>query len=421
MGYGVVSPTGDDDDCYPIRFACSLFAFMGLLFNSLSAATFFSKLERVLTRASVTFCSSACLQFGNKAATRGSKGVCGQFWMKERASSVESEGSKTNRSVTTAGSEGNDSRLSRGLNAIHEGPKSEGTAFPFLEFRIVNDHANHKHRSVRNARVTAMVQLSTNDAENARDALDQTGSSKRVLREYVTVASSSKPCNDSFTEDSKRPTSPTNNDSNGNTLIGQNPPRINAREARRQHGLSASIIATAMMVQESDTVCEKGSGPEGRVYYPLNLEPDDDPYFRKVFYTRHTLNDRSPLLKSHVREQIKKTGGWDPKACEYQDILASLVDFYRIRITFKGTSAVNNTMVLAQKVYTIEDVYVGWQFCQIFYKKERSWFQRLWKSSTMKQEEEGKDHGDDDNIVLDKRLIHDILPQFGGGQEPIEG
>ena len=82
MGYGVVAPSGDpddDDNCYGIRFACSLFAFMGLLFNSLSAAIFFSKLERVLTRASVTFSSSACLEFGQAAAfTRGSKGVYGQ-------------------------------------------------------------------------------------------------------------------------------------------------------------------------------------------------------------------------------------------------------------------------------------------------------------------------------------------------------
>ena len=83
MGYGAIAPSGDDHDCYPIRFACALFAFMGLLFNSLSAAIFFSKLERVLTRASVTFSSSLCLQFGRAASyTRGSKGVYGQFWMK---------------------------------------------------------------------------------------------------------------------------------------------------------------------------------------------------------------------------------------------------------------------------------------------------------------------------------------------------
>ena len=68
----------------------------------------------------------------------------------------------------------------------------------------------------------------------------------------------------------------------------------------------------------------------------------------------------------------------------------------------------------------MEDVYVGWQFGQIFYKKNRwKWFPRLLRSSKMKAEEGGLDS--DGNLVLDKRLIHDILPQQGGGQEPIEG
>ena len=68
----------------------------------------------------------------------------------------------------------------------------------------------------------------------------------------------------------------------------------------------------------------------------------------------------------------------------------------------------------------MEDMYVGWQFGQIFYEKERwKWFQRLWRSSKMKQEEAGDDNGD--HLILDKRLIHDILPQSGGGHEPIEG
>lgn len=83
VGYGTVAPTGEDSECYALRMSCSLFAFLGLLFNSLSAAIFFSKLERVFTSASVTFSSSVCVQFGKAATfTRGSKGVYGQFWMK---------------------------------------------------------------------------------------------------------------------------------------------------------------------------------------------------------------------------------------------------------------------------------------------------------------------------------------------------
>ena len=68
----------------------------------------------------------------------------------------------------------------------------------------------------------------------------------------------------------------------------------------------------------------------------------------------------------------------------------------------------------------MEDVYVGWQFGQIFYKKNRwKWFPRLLRSSKMKAEEDGLDSND--NLVLGKRLIYDIIPQQGGGQEPIKG
>lgn len=55
-------------------------------------------------------------------------------------------------------------------------------------------------------------------------------------------------------------------------------------------------------------------------------------------------------------------------------------------------------------------------FLTFFFKKERNWFRRLWRPSAKKQEEEDDN---DDSLVLDKRLIHDILPQLGGGQEPL--
>ena len=102
--------------------------------------------------------------------------------------------------------------------------------------------------------------------------------------------------------------------------------------------------------------------------------------------------------------------------------MASLVDFHRIRVTFKGTSSVSNSLAFAQKVYTIEDVYIGWQFGQIFYEKEswEGWFKR-WSKAPMTNHDEGEnDRRDNDNLMLDKRLIHDILPQPGCGHEPID-
>ena len=69
---------------------------------------------------------------------------------------------------------------------------------------------------------------------------------------------------------------------------------------------------------------------------------------------------------------------------------------------------------------TTEDVYVGWRFAPLFFEKKRwKWLPR-WRRL---QEEIATDgmESDGTGLVLDKRLIHDIQPQRGGGQEPIEG
>merc|ERR1712029_1014551 len=108
----------------------------------------------------------------------------------------------------------------------------------------------------------------------------------------------------------------------------------------------------AMVVQESDFEAEKSGGLEGRVYFPLNLEPSTHPRFKTVWYCRHILNAKSPLLKQSVREKIQRNGGWSPQNWRYQDILGCLVHFHCIRITFKGTSAVQCARVCAESLHT---------------------------------------------------------------------
>lgn len=258
-------------------------------------------------------------------------------------------------------------------------------------------------------------------------------SSKGTFREFVTTASSSS--TQSHRKDrslsaaaltlspvnSTDDNSPDDNDVSDDSILDRRAGLRRSTTRQKISSLSESINETALIVQETDAEGGDG-GPEGRVYYPLKLEPSEHPYFRRVFYFRHRLDARSPLLKEEIREQVKNDGCWDSNRCTYSDILSSLVDFHRIRVTFKGTSAVSNALVFAQKVYAIEDVYVGWQFGQIFYEKERSWLRKLlWRAPMAKQQERDHEREDDDNLILDKRLIHDILPQPGGGQEPIIG
>jgi hypothetical protein len=53
--------------------------------------------------------------------------------------------------------------------------------------------------------------------------------------------------------------------------------------------------------------------------------------------------------------------------------------------------------------YTLEDIYIGWTFALLGY---------MTKKSEGKEETEPK-------IKVDLGLIHDILPQTGGGSEPL--
>ncbi|KAL7555146.1 hypothetical protein ACHAWF_018750 [Thalassiosira exigua] len=379
--------------------------FYAWLRQRLHPAIFFSKLERVLTRASVTFSSSASLQFGQASNfTRGSKGVYGQFWMKNNSiRSLASIETDTSKSIDSSDARAKFRRTSLvRADATHE---LRNAPYPFLEFRIVNDHANYKNRAVRNAEVSAMVQLSVQDSENVGYMRLP---SQGTFREYVASTTSHK-------DSTHSNLSPTEEGS-----VSKTSEKGRGKELFAKRGsMGPSLRATAMEVQETDMDGEKDKGAEGRIYYPLNLEPKSHPYFRRVWYIRHTLNEKSPLLKRHVREQIKRDQGWSASRHVHQDIRSSLVDFHRIRLTFKGTSAMSNAMVFSQKVYTFEDVYIGWQFGQIFHERERWKWLKFWAPKKMLEEDES--NIDEDDLVLDKRLIHDILPQSGGGQEPIEG
>ena len=374
VGYGQVAPSGED--CYPIRVGCSFFAFMGLLFNSLSAAIFFSKLERVLTKASVTFSSSICLQFDTVDADRGAR--------------VDSY---------------------RRMVSLRTVESKAAVPYPFLEFRIVNDHANYKSRAVRNASCAALVSLSGKHAEMISGEAQQ--SSEQTYKEFVTKSFDGLSRNRSMDEtDFASPTSNTTNsplvlssssrtagktkpsffsvaktvaitnalaasaktkptnvqDENGEpapsgeektNALSENidpVPKVPSARTKRQEsrmtGLTDSIVQTAIIVQENDNNNDNNgqqATPEGRVFFPLELEPSTNPYMNRVWYLRHTLNAKSPLLKYSVREKLKRDGVWDEELT-YQDILLSLVDFDKINVSFKGTSSASNSLLFTQKV-----------------------------------------------------------------------
>lgn len=297
VGFGTVSPAVLAG-CYGLRYACAIEAFLGVLYAGFCGAIFFAKFSRLMGRAQVIFSSTLCIQYGN--------GVGG---MKEES-----------------------------LNAKSILAKSK-TAFPVLEFRVVNERANERGCEILDATISCLVCVYQASDEVTHD---------RLRGEDNSFTSNRRLSNEELEFD------------------GTPDEKIN------------------LMRQK---------------YHNLTLQTRHHPYFRRIWYLRHVLDATSPLLQREVRKKIKLCGQWPPNFNSHASVRASLVKFHDINVTLNGTSNLNASDVFAQYRYKLRDLHVGWQFAGMMYFH---------------------DEGENKKIKVDTSLIHDILPQAGGGQEPID-
>lgn len=138
-----------------------------------------------------------------------------------------------------------------------------------------------------------------------------------------------------------------------------------------------------------------------RVYCKLRVTPDVNPFFSNgVWCLRHVLNEKSALLKPSVRHKIAETGSWPSDVNTYSKIRESMADeVQEIVVTFNGISNLTGENVFKTVTYKQEDIYVGYQFARVHYLKDNG------KSGF--------------HIQVDPDLLHDIVPQEGGGSEPL--
>mmetsp|Transcript_22273 Transcript_22273/g.40014 ORF Transcript_22273/g.40014 Transcript_22273/m.40014 type:complete len:619 (+) Transcript_22273:141-1997(+) len=341
VGYGNLGPP-PEIGCYPIRLICSMEAILGMAFVSMCSGLFYAKLFKLLGRATVTFSSTLCVQYGEglKAEKTGRFSYRTNFYAGVDAGNEAGgeEGGSTSRRPRTIQED-----------TFHP--------FPVIEFRIVNNRANHApgKNEIWDAEVTAVVQLSMeNDPHEDSEGLDEF----RVNR-------------------SKRWLPPTASEIN----------------------------------DENDNKSQK-------VFYKLALKPSFHPYFSRVWFVRHTLDATSPLLRREVRSMIRdRSSGWDPTLNNYQDIRECLVEFNSLQITMSGASALSRSEVFSEKTYTYEDVCVGWRYIAVCYEEDPG--KKSWQKS-VRSRRKHMGFGDDAATRVDLSLIHDIAPQRGNDFEPVE-
>lgn len=131
-----------------------------------------------------------------------------------------------------------------------------------------------------------------------------------------------------------------------------------------------------------------------RVFHKLEIETDSHPFFRRVWNIRHCLDEHSPLLTARARRAIERNRGFWPEEWNNYSSVRSQLRFTELIVSFAGTANVSGSSVYAQKVYDFADVNVGFTFAQVLHMSQS-----------------GK-------LVVDKRLLNDVLEQNGGGAEP---
>mmetsp|Transcript_36974 Transcript_36974/g.83256 ORF Transcript_36974/g.83256 Transcript_36974/m.83256 type:complete len:927 (-) Transcript_36974:106-2886(-) len=144
VGYGTISPQGDETGCYAVRFACAMVAFIGVLYAATTAAILYSKLMRLLAKAQVTFSSTLCVQYG-----KGNEGSTVRFGqLNFRASVAPAHLAKLSA----------DDLLDDDLSE-DGGQGGTDDGFPVIEFRMINDRANNEGSEIWDAQIRGIVQL----------------------------------------------------------------------------------------------------------------------------------------------------------------------------------------------------------------------------------------------------------------------
>ncbi|KAL7432653.1 hypothetical protein ACHAXM_003213 [Skeletonema potamos] len=392
VGYGLIYPaTGAES--YTVSQVCvglgvlgSFEAFMGVLYAGFCGAILFGKVLRSQNNAQVFFSDPIVIRYGNEELDNGGRGRSSSTTTTSsrnvrRISEEEGEEMKYERMKEQEG--GDDHRdeecgnhdlrswevTSRQTSVDDDGGGGDNIPCPSLEFRLVNRLHDISSGEIVEAKLNCVAILDP------------------------------KLCNDDVLDSVKQNESSavlTNPNSNNTASSSPPPPQVQINEQT-----TISEFAKVLEQNESNNIAtsrglafHSSDSKQPRIFCKLTLDTEEHPFFRRVWFGRHKLDENSPLLTQHARDRVKQCGGyWPPDMNNYKSIKKSL-HFRHILVCISGTSNANATSVYAQKVYDLVDVNVGYRFVPMNY------------------------HAPDGEIKTDGYLLNAVYEQRGGGAEP---
>uniref|UniRef100_A0A7S2KDQ0 Potassium channel domain-containing protein n=1 Tax=Leptocylindrus danicus TaxID=163516 RepID=A0A7S2KDQ0_9STRA len=372
VGYGNIHPALHSR-CGFITFLCAAEAFIGVLYAGFSGAIIFAKVIRVQARAPVLFTDAMCLHYGRHLEQRrptlqygtdvvnncSRQNNCPAIPKQvdnvvQTATSSDTSFDSNDNSFQTQDEEVDNLKTpkienrkskrdcSRVFPLLEEVPcnnVNNDIPCPVIEFRIINLRANSFGGEILEANLNCVVSLN-------------------VKRSLATP----------------------------NHVIG-NPTNRRGRLA---------LLGKSKRISYDEGNESRVNLPR-RMFKDLNLETSSHPFFTRVWYARHVLDEKSPLLKAGVRNLIRCNQGYWPAALnDYRSIRKSLRRFNEIIVSLSGTSNDSADNVYARKLYKYGDICIGWQFADILYYD---------------------DH--EQSVKVDLNLANDVLEQGDGEGEPL--
>lgn len=345
VGYGILSVGTSVDQtsliqCTWITIVVALEAFIGILFGSIFAAILVARVARVQRFAQVSFSDLLVLRYGSGVEIE--------------AREAEKEESEAMDDIEAP---------------ITPRPKVVPIPCPVLEFRITNRLHGIPRGEIIDGQVKVIAGL--DGAQTVLYAEENAGQQKKTrIRK-----------NGSTNSRINRRTNSTASASRDIDAAAYTPSRLN-HPRFQQKGIT-----------------EDPSGKYGskRIFAKLDLESAVHPFFQRVWFVRHTLNELSPILKPSARRMVQLNQGNWPEQLNSHARIRESIHFDQILVTFSGISNVDANAVYEQKSYDMRDVYIGYRFASQIYRNHK-----------------------DGTLKMDPGLINDITEQDGGGGEPLD-